>query len=94
MIKESRGLLTSAAAEMLAVDAFSWLAGQPEALGRFLALSGIGPETLRAAAADPGFLAGILDFLAGDEALLVAFAGEAGIRPDRVVAARHALGGG
>jgi hypothetical protein len=93
MIKESRGLLTSAAAETLALEAFSWLAGEPEALGRFLALAGIGPGNLRTAAAAPGFLGGVLDFLVGDEALLVSYAREAGIRPEQIAAARRALGG-
>jgi hypothetical protein len=93
MIVESRGLLTIESAETLAVDVLAWLAGEPEALARFLSLSGIEPATLRTAAADPGFLAGVLDFTCGDEALLTAFAGHAGIRPERVVAARRTLNG-
>jgi hypothetical protein len=91
MINESRGLLTLEAAEMLAVDALTWLAGEPEALARFLSLSGIDAATLRSAAADPGFLVGILDFITGDEALLMAYSGQAGIRPERVVAAQRTL---
>lgn len=91
MIEESRGLLTNEAAETLAVEAFGWLAGEPDALARFLSLAGIEPSGLRAAAGDPGFLAGTLDYMAGDEALLIAFAANAGIRPERVVAARRTL---
>ncbi len=62
------------ASEMLAIDALAFLAGQPEALARFLALTGVGPHNLRTAAADPAFLAGVLDHFLSDEALLVVFA--------------------
>jgi len=43
----------SEVAEIVAIQALSFLAGQPERLGLFLSESGIGPETLRAAAASP-----------------------------------------
>src|SRR5436305_13872180 len=81
------------AAETLAIEALGFIAGQPEALGRFLAVSGIGPATLRRAAADPAFLAGVLVFLLGAEPLLTAFAGHAGIQPDRIGKARRAFVG-
>ena len=51
-------------AEALAIAALSFIASEPERLGRFLALTGIGPESLRAAARDPGFLVGVLDHVA------------------------------
>ena len=44
----------------------------------FWPVSGIGLENLRAAAAEPGFLAAILAHLAADEKLLLAFAAHAG----------------
>jgi len=81
------------AAEALAVQAFTFLAGEPERLGRFLALTGIGPERIRAAAAEPGFLAGVLEHLSGDEALLRAFADQAAIDPAEVARARAVLSG-
>ena len=80
-------------AETLAIAALSFIAGEPESLARFLALSGIGPATLRRAAADPAFLAGVLDFVLADEPLLVAFAGHAGIAPEGIARARRAFGG-
>jgi len=49
-------------AEIVAVQALGFIAGDPERLGLFLAESGIGPETLRTAAANPQFLASVLDF--------------------------------
>jgi hypothetical protein len=82
------------AAENLAIQALSYIGGDPAQLGRFLALTGIGPADLRRVAAEPGFLAGVLDFVAGDEALLVAFAAEAGVKPGDINRARAALGGG
>jgi hypothetical protein len=80
-------------AETLAVQALSFLAEEPERLGQFLAASGMGPEMIRKAAADPGFLAGVLDFVASDEPLLVAFAQHAGIDPRMVERAQALLGG-
>ena len=82
------------AAEALAVQALNFLATEPERLGRFLALSGLGPESIRAAAAESGFLAGVLAHLAEDETLLVAFAAEAGVKPAEVDRARRLLAGG
>lgn len=81
------------AAESVAVSALAWLAQEPEALGRFLALAGIGPQSLRQAAAEPGFLAGVLDFFMGDERLLTAFADQAGLPPRAIANARLVLGG-
>ena len=81
------------AAVALAIDALGFIAGEPEQLGRFLALSGIGPDSLRAAAREPNFLLGVLDHVTGDEALLVAFAGHSGIDPAEVARARNVLAG-
>ena len=81
------------AAETMAIAALAFLASEPEQLGRFLAATGIGPERIREAARDRGFLTGVLDHLAGDEALLIAFARSEGIEPSAVERARSALGG-
>jgi hypothetical protein len=90
---ERRAHLTPEAAELAAIDALSFLASEPEVLGRFLALTGIDPAMLRGAAADPTFLAGVLDYFLGDEPLLVTYASRAGIPPADIAAARRALGG-
>ena len=79
---------------MLAVQALSYLAQDGERLGRFLAVSGIGPESLRAAAQETRFLAGVLDYVAGDEQLLVDFAKNVGVTPVDVQRAHRVLGGG
>jgi hypothetical protein len=85
--------LTQEAAEGLAVQALTFIAGDGERLGRFLATTGIGPAQIRAAAQEPGFLIGVLDYLAGDERLLSAFAAETGLDPTHVGKALVALGG-
>jgi hypothetical protein len=50
-----------------------FLLSQPEELGQFLAISGLGPENLRASAKEPAFLQAVLDYICNDEALLKAF---------------------
>lgn len=76
-----------------AIEALGWLAGDENRLERFLSLSGLGPQNLRKAAAEPRFLAAVLDYLASDEALLVAFARDNAKSPEQVARARAALGG-
>jgi len=88
-----RGSFTTEGAETLAIQALSFIASDPERLGTFLAISGIGPDQIRTAATEPGFLTGVLDHVASDESLLVAFARDAGIKPEEVMRARGALGG-
>ena len=45
------------------------------------------------AAADPAFLAGVLDHVAGDEPLLLAVAENTGVKPEAVMRAHAALSG-
>jgi hypothetical protein len=78
-------------AEIVAIQALSFVAGDPERLGLFLAESGIGPETLRSAAADPRFLASVLDFVMRDDATVTAFAGASQLHPTTIAAAHQAL---
>jgi hypothetical protein len=83
---------TREVAEIVAVQALSFLAGNPELLGRFLAETGIGPENLRTAATNPGFLIHVLDFVLGDDDTVKAFAKSAELHPTNVMAARQVLG--
>ena len=78
-------------AETIAVQALGFLAADETRLERFLALSGLGPENLREAASGPGFLAAVLDHVAGDESLLLAFAAEQGLDPTEIGRARDVL---
>ena|SRR5208337_1117646 len=81
------------AAEMLAIQALSFIAEEPERFNRFLGITGIELSQIRTAAREPGFLAGVLEHMLGDESLLIAFATSAGIDPAVVARARGALGG-
>ena len=81
------------AAEALAISALAYLAAEPEALGGFLATTGIGPDQIRTAARDPEFLSGVLDYFLSDEALLIAFAKHEDINPAEIQRARAAFGG-
>ncbi|HEY3680449.1 MAG TPA: DUF3572 domain-containing protein [Bradyrhizobium sp.] len=78
-------------AEIVAVQALGFIAGEPERLGQFLAESGIGPETLRTAASDPHFLASVLDFVMRDDATVKAFAEVSQLHPTNIAAAHQAL---
>jgi Protein of unknown function (DUF3572) len=89
---KARSRPTREAAETLAVQALVFIAEQPEQLSRFLAVTGIAPDQIRDAAREPDFLAGVLDHMLGDEALLIAFAESAGIDPAAVARLRGALG--
>ena len=79
-------------AEIVAIQALRFVAGDPERLGLFLAESGLGPETLRTAAANPQFLASVLDFIMRDDATVKAFADASQLHPTNVAAARQVLG--
>src|SRR5262249_33127832 len=80
-------------ANALAAAARGFTAGGPERLGRCLAMSGMGPVSIRAAAREPRFLLGVLDHLAADEPLLLAFAAENAIDPGEVIEARDTMAG-
>ena len=79
----------SADAEETAIAVLGWLAGEPDMLGRFLALSGTRPDQLRQSVGDPAFMAGMLDFLMAHEPTLMAFSAATGITPEAVVSASH-----
>ena len=91
MVPKNRRDTTREQAETLAIGALGFLAGEPEALGSFLSLTGIDPANLRDAAAEPGFLAGLLDFFLANEALLVDYSRQAGIAPEEIGRARAVL---
>jgi hypothetical protein len=85
--------MTPEKAEILALEGLGWLAGEPEHIQKFLDLSGIDVGDLRAAAAEPGTGLAVLDFLLGQDALLLSFCENCGLEPRLVHAARHALAG-
>ena len=88
-----RKSLDRQAAEDIAVKALTLLTRDPERLARFLAITGLGPGTIRAAAGSPGFLRAVLDHVAGNEDLLINLASEMGISPETIGEARRVLAG-
>lgn len=58
---------------------------------RFLDLTGIGTDELRARAGDPALLAALIRFLEAYEPDLVAVAAEMNSKPEQLIAARRAL---
>ena len=78
-------------AKSIAIAALGFIAGDGDRLGRFLALTGLGPSNLRQAAADPTFLAGVLDHMMADESLMMVFAEHHSLAVEAIVQARTAL---
>jgi hypothetical protein len=77
----------------LAASALAFVAADPQRLGRFLDLTGLGPHNLRDAAEDPAFHGSILDYMLADEKLLLTFASDYELKPETVALARLALCG-
>jgi hypothetical protein len=80
-------------AETLALLALAFVAGDEDLLPRFLALSGLDLETLRARAQEPATLGAVLDFLLAHEPDLIAFASAHDFPPAFVARARRELPG-
>ena len=78
----------------LALRALAFLAAGEDRVARFLSLTGLDPGEIRRSVSDPGFHLAVLDHLAGDERLLLAFADAERLSPEAVGLARRALGGG
>jgi len=80
-------------AEIVAYQAVGFIAEDEDRLGRFLALSGVGPFELRERMRESAFLGGVLDFLLNFEPDLMAFAESAELEPELVAKARAVLPG-
>lgn len=93
MITPKRKLLTIDEAETIGLQTLAFLAEEPERLGRFLSLTGIGPDNVRAAATDRAFLAAVIGHLREDESLLLVFAATAGLPAEQLGQAESMLKG-
>lgn len=78
-------------AEAVAISALGFIAGDAELLQRFLAITGIEASHIRRAANEPGFLAGVLNFILAHEPTLLRFAEESRTDPALVAQALRAL---
>ncbi|MEA2780732.1 MAG: hypothetical protein QOK29_2276 [Rhodospirillaceae bacterium] len=79
--------------ETLALQALAHIVGDEELLPRFIALSGLDGSSLRARAADPAVLGGVLDFVLGDERLVTSLAVSLDLPPESFARARRKLPG-
>lgn len=84
--------MTSENAEILALEALGWLAGEEDGIQRFLGQSGIEAGDLRDGAGTPEMNAAVLDFLLAHEDLLLRFCEAASVEPRAVHVARRAFG--
>ncbi len=75
----------------LTIAVLGFLATDEARLSRFFALTGLSPDTLRRSATNPRFFADLLDYLAMDEALFVAFAESQGRHPEQIAQLRRRL---
>lgn len=87
-----RAAMTHDDAERIAIAALAFIGSDETSVGRFFALTGYSAESIRAAATDPAFLAGVMRHIVEYEPLLLDFAGHQRIRPEEVVSAARELG--
>lgn len=80
-------------AEIVALKALGFLADSSGALDRFLAETGADILILRDRAAEPDFLAAVMDFLLTDDGLLQAFCESESLEPRTLHLLRRALPG-
>jgi hypothetical protein len=90
-ISRKRQALGREEAEELAIAVLGFLAGEEHRLASFLVATGLSPDDLRRQMGSVELLAGVLDFIAADESLLLVFAAERRIDPAAVMTARHVL---
>jgi hypothetical protein len=83
--------LTRQNAETIAIEALGFVAADPELLPRFLAITGIEAQSIRGAAREPGFLAGVLQFILAHEPTLMKFSEASGLAPATVAGALRRL---
>lgn len=79
-------------ATALALQALGWVLSDGPRADRFLTLTGLTTEELRAGLEDASILGAVLDFLANHEADLVNAAFALDISPAAIIAARKDLG--
>lgn len=87
-------MITNERAEILAIQALSWLIEDEELLMPFLAQTGCDLDQFKAGASDPDFLGAVLDFILTQDVWVLSCANEIGCKAEEIVEARHSLSGG
>jgi hypothetical protein len=77
--------------QALALSALAWTLSDDDRASRFLALTGLTPDSVRGALEEPDFLAATLRFLESHEPDLVACADALGVAPTQLVEARRMI---
>ena len=90
-MKTRKEKLTLDAAETIALQGLTFLAGDPKRLVRFLSLTGLTPQDLKGFGRDAGLQMALMDFLLGDESLLLVFTSETGVPPEVIAPAYELL---
>lgn len=85
--------MNSEQAQVIGLQALSWLAGNDELCPVFLGATGGSVDDLRAGATDPAFLAAVLEFVTMDDAWVIEFCESIGLSYDKPLRARYALPG-
>jgi len=80
-------------AQTLALAALGWVLEDDERADRYLELTGLDPDSLRAGLGEPTVLASALDFLANYEPDLLRAAEALAVTPEELIAARKELTG-
>ncbi len=86
--------LSPDAAETLALNALTWLAGHDELMPVFMGATGASIDDLKSRAGDPAFLASVLDFITMDDQWVVEFCDGHRLDYNAPMMARQALPGG
>ena len=80
-------------AEVIALQALAWLAGNDELCPVFLGATGGDMDELRSRATDSAFQASVLEFITMDDAWVIAFCDTVDLKYDQPLRARYALPG-
>lgn len=78
-------------AQSIALFTIGWIVSEPRRAERFLGLTGLDAEELRAGVTDAGVQAAALDFLLSHEPDLISCAQEMDVSAETLVAARQVL---
>ncbi|MYL96184.1 DUF3572 family protein [Novosphingobium sp. FGD1] len=76
----------------MALNALGWVLVDQDRAERFLSLTGLSPEELRASLGEPGTLTAVIEFLCSHEPDLLAAADALGVTPQALAATRERLG--
>jgi hypothetical protein len=84
---QGRAIAGRGDAESIAIQVLNFIVSDVDRIIRFLNVTGLQPETIRASATSSHFLLGVLEYVAKDDELLKAIDEELKIRPAAVLAA-------